>query len=260
MGEAGEKILVEKKGFVGTITVNRPEVRNALNKEAWQGLHEAFAALDRDDDIRVIVVTGAGDKAFIAGADVNVLKERSPVETFYGKNSQVVTDIEMVSKPTIAMINGFCFGGGLEVAMGCDIRIASDDAKLGQTELNVGILPGAGGTQRLARYVGLGKAKELIFTGKIISAQEAEQIGLVNCVVPKGELLAKTMEMAESIAAKSPIVTKVAKLVINRGAESDLKSGLQAELLGQSFVFSTDDHLEGLSAFLEKREPKFTGK
>ena len=165
----GDIILVEKKDFVGTITVNRPDVRNALNNEAWQGLHEAFIALDHDDDIRVIIVTGAGDKAFIAGADVNVLKTRSSVETFYGKNSRIVTDIEMVSKPTIAMINGFCLGGGLEVAMACDIRIAGDDAKLGQTELNVGILPGAGGTQRLARYVGLGKAKELIFTGKIIN-------------------------------------------------------------------------------------------
>ena len=256
----GDMILIEKKDFVGTITINRPEVRNALNKEAWQGLHEAFIALDRDDDIRVIVVTGAGDKAFIAGADINFLKTRTSIETFYNKIPHIVTDIEMVSKPTIAMINGFCFGGGLEVAMACDIRIACDDAKLGQTELNVGILPGAGGTQRLPRLVGLGKAKEMIYTGKAISAQEAEQIGLVNCVVPKSELPAKTLEMAQAIAAKSPIVIKTAKLVINRGFESDLKSGLQSELLAQSFVFSTDDHLEGLNAFLEKREPKFVGK
>ena len=256
----GQFILIEKQDFVGTITVNRPEVRNALNKEAWQELGEAFAVLDRDDDIRVILLTGAGDKAFIAGADLTVLKTRSSVETFYGKTPQIVTGIEMVSKPTIAVINGFCLGGGLEVAMACDIRIASEDAKLGQTELNVGILPGGGGTQRLARHVGLGKAKELIFTGKIISAQEAEKIGLVNCVVPKSELLMKTLDMAQDIAAKSPIVTKIAKLVINRGIESDLASGLQIELMAQGLVFSTEDHLEGINAFLEKREAKFTGR
>ncbi|MCL1941352.1 MAG: enoyl-CoA hydratase-related protein [Synergistaceae bacterium] len=256
----GEFILTEKNGYIGTITVNRPDVRNALNKEAWLELRGAFTALDRDDEIRAIILTGAGEKAFIAGADLTVLKTRSSVETFYGVNQQIVTDIEMVSKPTIAMINGYCLGGGLEVAMACDIRIASDDAKLGQTELNVGILPGCGGTQRLARYVGLGKAKELIFTGKLISAQEAEQLGLVNCVVPKSELLAKTLEMVQAIAAKSPIIVKIAKLVINRGAESDLASGLQAELLAQSLAFSTEDHLEGINAFLEKREPKFNGK
>ena len=253
-------IITERKGFIGIITVNRPEVRNALNKEAWKQLHEAFTELDGDDGIRVIILTGAGDKAFIAGADLNALKTRSSVETFGGVNQKIVTDIEMVSKPTIAMINGFCLGGGLEVAMVCDIRIAGDGAKLGQTELNVGILPGCGGTQRLARYVGLGKAKELIFTGKIITAQEAERIGLVNCVVPQNELLEKTLEMANSIAVKSPIVTKIAKLIVNRGIESDLASGLQAELLAQSLVFSTEDHLEGINAFLEKREPKFIGK
>ena len=253
-------ILTERKDFIGIITVNRPEVRNALNKEAWRQLHEAFTELDNDDGIRVIILTGAGDKAFIAGADLSVLKTRSSVETFYGVNQKIVTDIETLSKPTIAMINGFCLGGGLEVAMACDIRVAGDSAKFGQTELNVGILPGCGGTQRLARYVGLGKARELIFTGKIITAQEAEQIGLVNCVVPQPVLLEKSLEMANAIAAKSPIVTRIAKLVVNRGIESDLTSGLQAELLAQSLVFSTEDHLEGINAFLEKREPKFTGK
>lgn len=253
-------ILTEKKEGIGTITINRPEVRNALNKEAWAQLCQAFVALDKDEDVKVIIVTGAGDKAFVAGADLNALKQRSAVQTFYGENPQFVLGIESVSKPTIAMINGFCLGGGLEVAMACDIRIASDDAKLGQTELNVGILPGAGGTQRLARLVGLGKAKELVFTGKIISAQQAENIGLVNQVVPKAELLKETLTMAKSIAAKSPIVTKVAKLVINKGYDADLASGLKLETLAQSFVFSTKDHMEGIDAFLEKREPNFTGE
>lgn len=256
----GEFILTEKQGFIGTITVNRPEVRNALNNEAWLELHEAFNSLDQDDEIRVIILTGAGEKAFIAGADLNALKTRSSVETFYGKNQHVVTDIEMVSKPTIAMINGFCLGGGLEVALACDIRIACEEAKFGQTELNVGILPGCGGTQRLTRLVGLGKAKELVFTGKIITAQEAEKIGLVNYVVPRNELLTEALSLANSIAAKSPVIVKIAKLVINRGNESDIVSGLQTELLAQSLAFSTEDHLEGINAFLEKREPKFKGK
>ena len=253
-------ILSEKKDGIGIITINRPAVRNALNKDAWEQLDKAFIEFDRDDEVRVVIVTGAGDKAFVAGADLNALKQRSAVQTFYGENPQFVLRIENVSKPTIAMINGFCLGGGLEVAMACDMRIASDDAKLGQTELNVGILPGAGGTQRLSRLVGVGKAKELIFTGKIISAQDAEKIGLVNKVVAKENLLKETLEVAESIASKSPIVTKIAKLVINKGYDADLASGLKLETLAQSLVFSTKDHMEGIDAFLEKRSPKFTGE
>jgi enoyl-CoA hydratase len=253
-------IIREVKDSVGIVTINRPEVRNALNKEAWRQLGEAFAAFESDEEVRVIIVTGAGEKAFVAGADLNVLKTRTAVETFNGENQRIVNGIEATSKPTIAMVNGFCLGGGLEVAMACDIRIASDDAKFGQPELNVGILPACGGTQRLSRLVGLSKAKELIFTGKLISAQEAEKIGLVNQVVPKNELLAETLKMAGSIAAKSPIILKIAKAVINRGFESDLASGLQAELLAQSLAFSTNDHVEGIEAFLEKREPKFTGE
>lgn len=253
-------ILVEKKESVGIITINRPEVRNALNNEAWRQLHAAFQSLDADPDTRVIIVTGAGDKAFVAGADLNMLKTRSAVETFCGPIPQFAKNIEAISKPTIAMINGFALGGGLELAMACDIRIASDDAKLGQTETNVGILPGYGGSQRLTRLVGLGKAKELVFTGKLISAPEAEKIGLVNQVVPKSELLAQTLKLANDIAAKSPIITRTAKLIINRGAESDLDSGLVMERLAQSFAFSTEDHLEGINAFLEKRPAQFTGR
>jgi enoyl-CoA hydratase len=256
----GQTILVEKKDGIGTITVNRPQVRNALNKEAWEAMVDAFQALDKDSGIRVIIITGAGDKAFIAGADLNALKARSSVETFFGENTAFVSSIEAVSKPTIAMINGFALGGGLEVAMACDIRIASADAKLGQTEINVGILPGAGGTQRLSRLVGLGKARELIFTGKIITASEAKEIGLINQVADKEKLGAATWEIARNIAAKSPIIIKAAKLVVNKGFDSDLSSGLKLETMAQSFVFSTKDHLEGINAFLEKRAPEFTGE
>jgi enoyl-CoA hydratase len=256
-------IVVERigeYGAVGLITINRPEVRNALNNEAWCQLDAAFRSLDNDPAVRVIIVTGAGDKAFVAGADLNMLKTRSAVETFCGENPKYSKNIEAISKPTIAMINGFALGGGLELAMACDIRIAADGAKFGQTETNVGILPGYGGSQRLTRLVGLGKAKEMIFTGKIISAQEAEKIGLVNQVVSQVELLAETMKLADEIAAKSPIITRTAKMIINRGAESDLDSGLVMERLAQSFAFSTEDHLEGINAFLEKRPARFTGK
>lgn len=253
-------ILVEKHDKIGLITINRPEVRNALNREAWALLAEAFAGLDADDTVAVIVVTGAGDKAFVAGADLNALKVRSAAQTFAGETPAIVAQIEQVTKPTIAAINGFAFGGGLELALACDIRICSKNAKLGQTELNVGILPGAGGTQRLSRAVGIAKAKELIFTGKAISADEAEKIGLVNRVVEQEELLDTAFAMAREIAAKSPLTVKVAKQVINQGASTDLAAGLALERMGQSFIFGTHDHLEGINAFLEKRKPEFKGR
>lgn len=253
-------ILVDKKDGIATVTINRPEVRNALDTASWRRLREVFVELDNDDDVRVIIITGAGDKAFIAGADLNALKTRSSVETFYGQNAECIETIENASKVTIAMINGFCLGGGLEVALGCDIRMASDDSRFGQTELNVGILPGCGGTQRLPRTVGLARAKELIFTGKIISATEADKIGLVNHVIPKAELLDETMKLAKSIADKSIIGVKAAKLAVNRGYDSTLATGLKLEKFAQSFIFSTEDHLEGISAFLEKRAPKFNNK
>ena len=255
-----QAILLEKEDGLGIITVNRPKVRNALDKEAWKALADAFKTLDKDSEVRVIVITGAGDKAFIAGADLNALKARNSVETFLGENPAFVNSIEAVGKPTVAMINGFALGGGLEVAMACDLRIASADAMLGQTEINVGILPGAGGTQRLARLVGLSKDKELIFTGRLVTAFEAKEIGLINQVADKEKLRAQTWEIAKSIAKKSPIVLKAAKLVINKGFDADLASGLKMETLAQSFVFSTKDHLEGINAFLEKRAPEFTGE
>lgn len=254
------KVLVESKGPVAILTINRPEVRNALDTETWRLLQKAFLELDADPAISVIMVTGAGDKAFVAGADLNSLKVRSAAATFNGESPKIMTQIEKVSKPTIAVINGFALGGGLELAMACDIRIASRKAKLGQTEINVGILPGAGGTQRLTRLVGMAKAKELIFTGKIISADEAEKIGLVNLVTEPETLMETALAMANDIAAKSRITIQVAKQVVSQGAETDLATGLMLEKLGQSFIFGTEDHLEGICAFLEKRSPVFSNK
>lgn len=253
-------ILIERHKKIGLIIINRPQVRNALDLRTWNMLLDAFVELDNDKEITAIVVTGTGDKAFVAGADLNTLKDRSAVETFYGEIPSIAAKIERIKKPTIAAINGFALGGGLELAMCCDIRVCSDQAKLGQTEINVGILPGAGGTQRLSRLVGVGKAKELIYTGKLISAQMAMTIGLVNEVVPQSELLAAALSMANDIAAKSPIVLQIAKRVITAGVDTDLASGLTIELMAQSFVFSTDDHLEGICAFLEKRSPDFKGE
>lgn len=253
-------IIVERKERVGVITINRPEVRNALDTNTWKKLLAAFLELEADSSVAVIVVTGAGEKAFVAGADLNSLKARSVVDTLYGETTATVTRIENVTKPTIAAINGFALGGGLELAMACDIRICSSKAKLGQTEINVGILPGAGGTQRLSRLVGPAKAKEMIFTGKIITAEEAERIGLVNTVVEPQALMETALAIANDIAAKSAITLQVAKQVVNQGFDTDLSTGLMLEKLGQSFIFGTEDRMEGISAFLEKRSPNFSGK
>jgi enoyl-CoA hydratase len=255
----GSEIELRKDNGVGIVTVNRPEVRNALNSTAWLALEKAFLEAKVDPEIRVIIVTGAGDKAFVAGADLNALRERSAVDTFVGKNREILREIESIGKPTIAAINGYALGAGLELAMACDLRICSRNAKLGQTEINVGILPGAGGTQRLTRLVGLGKAKEMIFTGKIITAEEAEKIGLVNTIVEPEGLMENALEMARQMAAKSPWVLQIAKYVINAGVDVDLNTALALERLGQTAVFSSSDHMEGIMAFLEKRKPQFKG-
>ena len=255
-----DKVLVSIENGIAVVTINRPEVRNAVDKETWGLLRKTFENLDSNRDVRAIIVTGAGEKAFVAGADLNSLKVRSVLETLDSENNAVVRAIEKVRKPTIAAINGYCLGGGCEIALACDIRIAAEKAKIGQTELNVGILPGAGGTQRLRNLVGQGKAMEMILTGEPVSAQEAYEIGLVNKVVPLDKLMEKAMSMAKKIAEKSPVVTKLAKRAIQNGADLPIDTGLLIEILSQSVVFSTKDHLEGINAFLEKRKPEYTGE
>ena len=247
-----DKVLVSIENGIAVVTINRPEVRNAVDKETWGLLRKTFENLDSNRDVRAIIVTGAGEKAFVAGADLNSLKVRSVLETLDSENNAVVRAIEKVSKPTIAAINGYCLGGGCEIALACDIRIAAEKAKIGQTELNVGILPGAGGTQRLRNLVGQGKAMEMILTGEPVSAQEAYEIGLVNKVVPLDKLVEEAMSMAKKIAEKSPVVTKLAKRAIQNGADLPIDTGLLIEILSQSVVFSTKDHLEGINAFLDK--------
>ncbi len=252
----------DEKGIV-TITINRPEVRNALNIAVRKELKQAVEDITEDKDVRLVIITGAGDKSFISGADLSVLKDAPPLwmdEYSSILGQQLYTDVESLRVPVIAMINGFCFGGGLELAMCCDIRIASTNAKFGQLEINVGFFPGGGGTQRLPRLIGWGRAKELIYTGRMIDAAEAEKIGLVDRVVPPETLEPETKRLAETIASKSPLVIAMAKKVINRGMYTDLAAGLGYERANVALCFASEDCHEGITAFLEKRQPKFKGK
>lgn len=255
-----ENILLDKQEGIAIITINRPQVRNALDKKTWRELREAIASVRGDASAQVLIITGAGEKAFVAGADINSLKDRGMVETLSNENQMILAELTNLEKPVIAAINGFALGGGCELALACDIRIASENAKLGQPELGLGILPGAGGTQRLPRLVGPAKAKELIFTGDIIDAREAEKIGLVNKVVPQTELMNAAKEMARKIISKGPLAVRLAKMVINQGIELDLNSANSMERLAQTIIFGSEDRMEGLNAFLEKRSPRFSGK
>jgi enoyl-CoA hydratase len=254
-------LLLEKDGHMAFITLNRPEVRNALDPRTWAEIRGAVRECRFDQSVRVVIITGAGGKAFASGADIRSLKEREALEVLKGEAQDALNDIENLDRPVIAAIDGFALGGGCELAMACDIRIATSRSRLGQPEVNLGIIPGAGGTQRLQRIVGIGKAKELIFTGDIISAREAKEIGLVNRVVEQPEdLLPAAREMALKIMAKGPVAVSLAKAAINVGADTDINTGLLFEKYAQTIAFSTADRLEGTAAFLEKRKADFKGK
>jgi len=257
MSEA--KILLTRKSGVAVITINRPQVHNAMDRECWRLLRETVQELDFDSSIRVIIITGAGEKAFVAGADVNALLERSVLETLRGENNKTALVIEQCTKPTIAAINGLALGGGCEIALACDLRVAARHARIGQTELNVGILPGAGGTQRMTQLIGLGRAMNMILTGEPLTADEALACGLVTAVVPSEDLMKKVFALSEKLISKSPIILQLAKIAIREGAKTNLSTALLLEMLCQSVVFGTEDHAEGLRAFLEKRSPVYKG-
>jgi enoyl-CoA hydratase len=264
----GEKImefkntLYEKSEGIATITINRPEALNALNAETAKEIMVRLEDAKNDGNIRVIVITGAGDRAFSAGADLKMMKDVTPVRgvELSRLGQQLGDQIEALGKPVIAAINGYALGGGLELAMACDLRIASENAWLGQPEINVGLIPGWGGTQRLPRFVGKGIAKEMIFTGKRIDAKTAERLGLVNAVVPADQLKSKIKEFALELAGKPPIAIKLSKALINNSTETHPDVGLWQEAEAFGIVSSTEDFKEGVSAFLEKRKPKFKGK
>ncbi len=254
---AYENIIFEKEENIATITFNRPEAMNALNNQTRAEFGQAIQDVASDDAIKVLILTGSG-KAFVAGSDI---KEFNATTPFAAHSIMRLGEmVEKLEKPVIAAVNGFCLGGGNEIAMGCDIIIASEKAKFGQTEINIGIIPGGGGTQRLPRLIGASRAKELIYTGDIIRAEEADRLGLVNRVVPMDELMPAAKELAKKIAAKSAAALKLAKTAINRGMQTNLESGLKYEYELYSLSLSLEDKLEGVNAFLEKRAPKFVGR
>lgn len=256
-----ETILIERRGRVALITINRPDKLNALNIKTRQETAEALDELRTDDEIRVVVITGAGEKAFVAGADINEFAGRSAIQQrTVMKAKSIFTAAEDFPKPIIAMINGFCLGGGCELALSCDIRIASDKSRFGQPEINLGIIPGGGGTQRLTRLVGEGKAMQMILTGEMIDAQEAYRIGLVNDVYPADQLESKTMELAGKIAEKSPVALAMAKTAVKNAARMNLREGLDQEIDLFALCFSSEDKEEGVRAFLEKRKADFKGR
>lgn len=255
-------VLYEKRGAIAYVTVNRPKVLNALNAPTWQDLQTAFADAQNDPAVRGVILTGAGDKAFIAGADIGGLAKASPIEAERSsRHSQRVLDlIENLGKPVVAAINGFALGGGCETAMACTIRISVEHAKFGQPEVKLGLLPGGGGTQRLPRLVGKGRALQLILSGGIISAQEAYRIGLVNEVVPAADLIARAEGILDEIAANAPIAVKHALDAVNHGMEASQAEGLVLEASYFGLCAGTEDKREGTSAFLEKRAPHFAGR
>jgi len=256
-----ETITVEKRGAVAVLTINRPDKLNALNRRVHQ---EGVAALDElkhDDSVRVVVLTGSGEKAFIAGADIKEFQDQTPVtqrDLFHEKT--LFNSIDTFPKPVIAMINGFCLGGGNELALACDLRICSENAKFSQPEINLGLIPGGGGTQRLTRLLGEGRAMEIMLSGDMIDAQTAYNFGLVNHVHPAAELEGKTIELANKIAEKAPIALQLAKEAVKFASRSNLDEGLRREVDLFALCFSTEDNKEGVAAFLEKRKPVFKGK
>jgi enoyl-CoA hydratase len=255
-------LFYEKKDTVGILTVNRPDKLNAISNELTEELEQLLDEIENDSQLRVLVITGAGDKAFVAGADINELVERDAsmgreVSRFRQK---LFARIENLPVPVIAAVNGYALGGGLELAIACNIRVASEKAQFGAPEVKLGIIPGDGGTQRLPRLVGLGRAMEMVLTGDFIDAQEAFRIGLVNRVVPHEELMESVMRLAQKIASRPPLAVKYAKEAVNRSQEGDTASGFALESYLHALACTTEDKKEGVSAFLEKRKGEFKGK
>ena len=259
---AHENVLYETKGAIAYVTVNRPKVLNALSGQTWEDLRAAFLEAQADPGVRGVILTGAGDKAFIAGEDIGELAHVTSVEAESATRAgqEVLELVENLGKPVVAAVNGFALGGGCETAMACTIRIASESAKFGQPEVKLGVIPGAGGTQRLPRLVGKGRALQLILTGEIIGAQEAWRIGLVNEVVPAGNLIARAEAVLAQVFANAPLAVRFSIEAVNKGLETSQAGGLLLEASLFAICAGTEDKHEGTQAFLEKRAPQFHGR
>jgi enoyl-CoA hydratase len=257
-----KNIIYEKSEGIATITLNRPEALNAFSKEVVEEIIRALEDVKTDENVRVVVLTGSGEKAFSAGADIKAMAGMTPLKAreLSLMGERLCLALENLEKPVIAALNGYALGGGLEVAMSCDLRIATENARMGQTEINFGLIPGWGGTQRLTRLIGKTKAKEMVFTGRMIDAKTAEQLGIVNMVVPPDKFKETVRQFALELASKAPVAVRVAKALINKGADIGLDSALALEREGFAVVASTEDLKEGVSAFTEKRKPIFKGK
>jgi len=255
-------ITYEKKENIGLLTINRPEKMNAISQELTKELSQLLDEIENNGDLRVIVITGAGDKAFVAGADINELVDRDARlgRKVSQERQEIFSRIENLQVPVIAAVNGYALGGGLELALACSIRICSEKAQFGAPEVKLGIIPGDGGTQRLPRLVGQGRAMEMIITGDFIDAQEAHRIGLANKVFPPEKLMDEAMELAKKIASRPPLAVRYAKEAVNRSQEGDSASGFALESYLHALSCTTEDKKEGVSAFLEKRKGKFKGK
>ncbi|QNN77510.1 enoyl-CoA hydratase/isomerase family protein [Pseudoxanthomonas mexicana] len=255
-------VLVADADGIRRITVNRPDKLNALNAATLDALQAAFDAAATDDAVRVVVLTGAGPKAFVAGADIAEMADLRPTEgrDFSLRGQRLMRSIETLPKPVVAMVNGFALGGGLELAMGCHLRIAADTAKVGQPEIGLGLIPGFGGSQRLLRLAGRAATLELCLLGAPVTAERALQLGVVNRVVPAAELEAETLRVATQLAASAPLALRATLDVVNIGGECGIEEGLQYETAQFGLMFATDDMREGTRAFMERRKPTFTGR
>ncbi len=258
---AYQHLLFTIDDHIATVTFNRPEVLNALNQALLGELSLVLDEIDGDGDLRVVILTGSGDKAFVAGADISELAKLTPLETklFASSSQQIISRLESLAIPVIGAVNGFALGGGTEMALACDFIYASANAMFGQPEINLGLIPGFGGTQRLPRLIGTNRAKEMIFTGKMIKAEEAREMGLVNAVFEPSELMAAVLKTANTIASKGRVSIRAAKEVIHRGMNVDLSAGCHMEIDAFSLCMASPDAKEGTTAFLEKRPASFTG-
>ena len=253
-------LLVSVDEGLAAIVVDRPAVKNALNLETVDEFHAALRELSGNAAVGALIITGAGESSFVSGADINDIRARGRDDGLAAINSSLFAAVERFPRPTIAAINGYALGGGCELALACDIRVAADTAKFGQPEVGLGIIPGAGATQRLPRIVGMGWAKHLILTGEIIDAKQALEIGLVTAVMPASQLQVRARELARRILRQGPLAARLAKLALNAASRVDLDSGLLIETLAQAICYASEDKLEGTTAFLEKRKARFTGR